>query len=161
MGENPARQHHVGALSGVVDEIAAQGLKQKIETDDRADADDQHPQRFDGLVWDHPVVHVHDEQGGGNGERVDQKGGDDNIGIGARELTQRSPKPRTRAFQCPFLFVAAETELGPHEDRVPLVNIEQVVDGNRLRSETGFRQDDLGFVSRQPADENASRAILQ
>ena len=73
------RHDDITFLSGNFKEIGAQRLEQQVEHVYNTDSKRQYPKRLNGIVWHNSVVYVHDEQGVGEYENIDNDRSDNDI----------------------------------------------------------------------------------
>ena len=114
----PAGELEVGDPAGAVDEVAAQIAQHEIEPEHRGGAGGEHPQRLDRVVRHHPVVDVHDEQGAGQREQVDQDRGQEDLGVDRPGPGERAPEPAAARDALDLVRPAVEAQPRPGEQGV-------------------------------------------
>ncbi len=119
------RQHDVSALAGDVEEVTAQGAHEQVKQEDNGDADAEYPECFNGLVGDHPVVHVHDEQRGGECKQVDEQRRQSHFCVERPGFCHRVAEPVSGSGQHCIRCAFVKTVLILDKDHVAAVDFRQ------------------------------------
>ncbi|MNT10696.1 hypothetical protein D3C72_1455390 [compost metagenome] len=119
-----------------------------VEDHHQRDADGQHPQRFDGVVGHHAVVHVHGEKRHRHGEDVDQQGRDQRVAVQAAVFHDGGPEPMALAHLGDFRRAGVEAELRAHEaDQAAVLRGEFVgVHFDGAAAQFGVADDELAAI---------------
>jgi hypothetical protein len=141
--EDTTGQADIGDAPGRIDEIAAQGLEHEVEGEDGEGADRQHPEGRDRVVGHDAVVDVHHEERRGEGEGVDQDGGDQDLGIGRPLAVEGRPEPVALAFEGDRPVALLVADLRPSEEGMTVIAALELGQLHAGGAAPGLRHDDL------------------
>ncbi len=153
---------HVHPAAGQVEEITPHRAQRHIRHQHDHHAARQHPQRLDGVVGDHAVVHVHGEQRQCDGEQVDHERRQHHIAIEQLVLGQRPPEPVPLLDLADFGGARIEAELGAGENGEAGIAGSQFIARQQGLGLAQFGEDQArGLAVPSPAQQYAGLVVVE